>query len=137
MPCGLLSDLGDFLQRLADDFLNSIDFGKISDRHHADQFLIRVQNEQPPLSDSALGSKDYSRLPVAIILGGGYDDASTDLMMKAAAGIKPIPWLRPDLTKPAPPLGPEYGKVLVARVKELLARLEKEGKMNEEKVHWY
>ena len=57
--------------------------------------------------------------------------------MKASAGIRPIPWLRPDTTKPAPPLGPEYGKALVARVKELLARLEQEGKMGEEIVRWY
>ncbi|KAI3325315.1 hypothetical protein HD806DRAFT_533904 [Xylariaceae sp. AK1471] len=81
--------------------------------------------------------KDYSKSPVAIILGGGYDDAGIEVMMKASEGTKPIPWLRPDLTKLAPPLGPDYGKVLVARVKELLAQLHKDGKMNEERVHWY
>ncbi len=103
----------------------------------ATQIPSILRSEQSPPSDSVLGSKDYSKLPIAIILGGGYDDAGIDLMMKASAGIKPIPWLRPDLTKPAPPLGPEYGKALVARIKELLAYLDKEGKMNEEKVHWY
>lgn len=58
-------------------------------------------------------------------------------MMKAATGIHPVPWLRPDLSKPAPPLGPEYGKALVARIKKLVPELEKEGKMLEEKVVWY
>ncbi|KAI0550416.1 hypothetical protein F4679DRAFT_583660 [Xylaria curta] len=96
-----------------------------------------LRGEQSPPSDSALGSKDYSKPPVAIVLGGGFDDAGVNVIKKASEGIKPIPWLRPDLTKPAPPLGPEYGKAMVARAKALLAQLEKEGKMNEEKVHLY
>ncbi|RYC53934.1 hypothetical protein CHU98_g12276 [Xylaria longipes] len=96
-----------------------------------------LKGDQSPASDSALGSKDYSRPPVAIILGGGYNGADADVMRKASEGIKPLPWLRPDLTKPAPPLGPEYGKAMVARVKELLSQLEKEGKMNDDQVHWY
>lgn len=61
-------------------------------------------------------------------------------MMKAVAenhGAKPVPWLRPDLAKPAPPLGPEYGKALVARIKVLLAELQANGEMNEAKVQWY
>ncbi|KAK3395194.1 hypothetical protein B0H63DRAFT_462791 [Podospora didyma] len=96
-----------------------------------------LKGETSPPADSELGSKDYSKPPVAVILGGGYEDAGIELMMKASAGTKPIPWLRPDLTKPAPPLGPEYGKALVARIKDLLAQLEKDGKMDEEAVQWY
>ncbi|KAI3329514.1 hypothetical protein F4824DRAFT_506093 [Ustulina deusta] len=96
-----------------------------------------LKGDQSPPSHSALGSKDYSKSPVAIIMGGAFDDAGIEAMMKASEGIKPIPWLRPDLTKPTPPLGPEYGKAMVARVKVLLEQLKKEGKMNEEKVHWY
>ncbi|KAI1392891.1 uncharacterized protein F4822DRAFT_144881 [Hypoxylon trugodes] len=96
-----------------------------------------LKGEQAVPSDSTLGSKDYSKPPVAIILGGGYDDAGAEVMMKASSGIKPMPWLRPDLSKAAPPLGPEYGKALVARIKELLAQLQKQGEMNEEKVQWY
>ncbi|KAJ8127984.1 hypothetical protein O1611_g5652 [Lasiodiplodia mahajangana] len=96
-----------------------------------------LQGGQSPPSDSALGSKDYSQTPVAIILGGAFNDADIDVMMEASKGTKPIPWLRPDLTKPAPPLGPEYGKAMVARTKELLAQLSQDGRMNEEKVHWY
>ncbi len=96
-----------------------------------------LKGDQSPPSDSALGSKDYSKSPVAIIMGGAFDDAGIEVMMKASEGIKPVPWLRPDLTKPTPPLGPEYGNAMVARVKVLLEQLKKEGKMNEEKVHWY
>lgn len=93
--------------------------------------------EQSPPSDSQVGSKDYSEKPVAVFLGGGYTDADAEVMMKAAEGIHPVPWLRPDLSKPAPPLGPEYGKAMVARIKELMCELAKEGKMKEEKVFWY
>ncbi|KAI0512912.1 hypothetical protein F5B22DRAFT_637499 [Xylaria bambusicola] len=96
-----------------------------------------LRGDQQPPSDSRLGSKDYSKPPVAVILGAAFDDGDTAVMMEAAAGIKPIPWLRPDLTKATPPVGPEYGKALVARIKVLLAQLEKEGKMNEETVQWY
>ncbi|KAI0450383.1 hypothetical protein F5B21DRAFT_508224 [Xylaria acuta] len=96
-----------------------------------------LKGSQPPSSDSALGSKDYSRPPVAVILGGGFDDADFGVIRKAAEGIKPLPWLRADLAKPAPPVGPEYGKAIVVRVKELLSRLEKEGQMNEDKIHLY
>ncbi|KAK7746394.1 hypothetical protein SLS53_002353 [Cytospora paraplurivora] len=96
-----------------------------------------LRGEQPPSSDSELGSKDYSMKPVAIILGAGYDDAGVEVLRKASTGIYPIPWLRPDLSKPAPPLGPEYGKALVGRIKELLPQLEKEGKSNSEEVFWF
>ncbi|KAI1122054.1 hypothetical protein F5Y10DRAFT_254997 [Nemania abortiva] len=102
-----------------------------------DQIPAILQDKQPPPPDPELGSKDYSRTPIAVILGGGYNDNDTEVMMKASEGIKPIPWLRPDSTKSAPAIGPEYGKALVARVKELLAQLSEDGKMNEEKVHFY
>lgn len=88
-------------------------------------------------SGSELGSKDYSQKPIAVILGGGYDDEGIKAMMEASKNIHPIPWLRPDLSLPTPPLGPEYGKVMVARVKERLATLEKTGPMNDENVIWY
>lgn len=95
------------------------------------------RGEPSPPAESQLGSKDYSQKPVAVILGGAYTDADTEAMMTAAAGIHPVPWLRPDRGKPAPPLGPEYGKALVARIKTLLSELEKEDRMKEEQVVWY
>jgi hypothetical protein len=104
----------------------------------AAQIPAIFKGEQQVETTSALGSHDYSQKPVAVILGGGYDDAGTEVMMKAAAGIHPVPWLRPDLSKPAPPVGtPEYGQALVQRIKLLLAQLEQEGKMREEKVVYY
>lgn len=102
-----------------------------------EQIPAIFRGEAPLSSDSELGTKDYSQKPIAVLLGAGYDDEGTKVMMEASKGIHAIPWLRPDMTKPAPPLGPEYGKALVQRIKELVAELEREGKMNEEKVFWY
>lgn len=71
-------------------------------------------------------------------MGAAYDDSGAGVMMEASAGIHPIPWLRPDITLPAPPFSaPEYGKAVAQRIKVLLAQLEKEGKMHEEKVFRY
>ncbi|KAI9147244.1 hypothetical protein HJFPF1_13280 [Paramyrothecium foliicola] len=96
-----------------------------------------LKGEQSIPSDSEIGTQDYSRPPICVILGGGYTDADTEAMMTAAKGLRAVPWLRPDLTKPAPPLGPEYGKALVRRIKELIPQLESEKKMNEAKVVYY
>ncbi|KXX83074.1 hypothetical protein MMYC01_200487 [Madurella mycetomatis] len=104
----------------------------------ATQIPAILRGEQEVETISALGSHDYAKKPVAVIMGGGYQDDGIELMMKASAGIHPIPWLRPDLTIPAPPFGtPDYGKALVQRIKVLLAQLEQDGNMHEEKVFRY
>lgn len=75
-----------------------------------------------------------------MLLGAGYDDAAVEEMRKACkdAGVtNGIPWLRPDTTKPAPPLGPEYGKALVARIKELMGHLADQHKLDEDAVLYY
>jgi hypothetical protein len=97
--------------------------------------ILRGETDVP--SDSALGSKNYSRGIRAIILGAGYDDEATEILRNAARGIKSLPWLRPDLSKPAPPLGPEYGKALVARIKETVKELQGNGKMEEDAIVYY
>jgi hypothetical protein len=102
-----------------------------------EQIPAILRGDKSVSSDSQLGSKDYSKTPICIILGGGYDDASTEILMNAAKDVKSLPWLRPDSSKPSPPVGPEYGKALVQRIKELIPQLEKDGKMNEAKVFWY
>ncbi|KAK6217904.1 hypothetical protein LQW54_003192 [Pestalotiopsis sp. IQ-011] len=105
----------------------------------AAQIPAILNGEKAVPSDTELGSKDYSRPPICVILGGGYDDAAIKLMMTAAKdhSNRPVPWLRPDLTKPAPPLGPEYGKALVRRIKELIPELERENKLNTAEEQWY
>ncbi|TKW52965.1 hypothetical protein CTA1_3924 [Colletotrichum tanaceti] len=91
----------------------------------------------PHAETSTIGSGNYAAAPRAVILGGAFDDAAVAVLRKAvadaqeggSADVRRVPWLRQDPDKPAPPLGPEYGKAMVARVKEALARLEAEGKL--------
>lgn len=101
------------------------------------QIPALLRGEQDIPSDSSLGSKNYTRLASAIVLGAGYDDQQIDLLRSAAQGLKPIPWLRPDTSKPAPPLGPAYGAAMVARVKEALADLQAQNKMNDDAVVYF
>lgn len=61
-------------------------------------------------------------------------------MMKAVSersDAKRVPWLRADTSKPAPPLGPEYGKAMVQRSKECLGGLAETDAMEEMKVHFF
>jgi hypothetical protein len=70
-------------------------------------------------------------------LGGGYSDEEIREIREASVGIKSIPWLRPDTNKPAPPLGPEYGKAMVARIKDTVKDLNEKEKMSQDAVVWY
>lgn len=41
------------------------------------------------------------------------------------------------MSKPAPPLGPEYGKALVARIKETFVDLQKSARLDEDVEVYY
>ncbi|PWY80281.1 hypothetical protein BO94DRAFT_537156 [Aspergillus sclerotioniger CBS 115572] len=101
------------------------------------QIPALLQGEEDVTFDSELGSKDHSRGVAAIVLGGGYEGAGIQLMREAAKGIKPVPWLRPDMSKPAPPLGPEYRKAMVERIKVTAKELQEKGTMSEDEVMYY
>lgn len=63
-----------------------------------------------------------------MLLGAGYDDEAVAELREACKDAgSGISWLRPDTSKPAPPLGSEYGKALVARMKELMGTLGEQG----------
>ncbi|KAJ4356034.1 uncharacterized protein N0V89_004061 [Didymosphaeria variabile] len=101
------------------------------------QIPALLRGEKEVTSDSGLGSKNYERAVEAVLLGAGYSDEEVEEMREASAGIKSMPWLRPDTSKPAPPLGPEYGKALVARIKKTLKELNEKGNMSKDAVVWY
>ena len=88
-------------------------------------------------SNSELGSKNYENSPEAVLLGAGYSEQDIEGMREASKDFKRVPWLRPDTTKAAPPLGPEYGQALVARIKETIKELSKKGKLAEDTIIWY
>ncbi|KAJ4366952.1 hypothetical protein N0V83_007482 [Neocucurbitaria cava] len=45
-----------------------------------------------------LGSQNYAKKPVAVAVGGGFDDEMFE-QMKAATEGKEVVWVRPDLSK--------------------------------------
>ncbi|KXH36746.1 hypothetical protein CSIM01_03140 [Colletotrichum simmondsii] len=85
---------------------------------------------------STIGSGNYASPPRAIVLGGAFDEEAVKSLQNAvveqgaAAASRKVPWLRHDGSKAAPPPGPEYGKAMVARVREKLGLLEVEGKLD-------
>ncbi|KAK1633418.1 hypothetical protein BDP81DRAFT_397306 [Colletotrichum phormii] len=85
---------------------------------------------------STIGSGNYASPPRAVVLGGAFDEEAVKMLQKAVAeqgtASRKIPWLRHDGSKAAPPPGPEYGKAMVARVRERLGLLEGEGKLDGE-----
>ncbi|GJC85907.1 hypothetical protein ColLi_08745 [Colletotrichum liriopes] len=108
--------------------------------------LLASRPPPPHPETSTIGSGNYAAAPRAVVLGGAFDDAATAALREAvagaraqSAGVRKVPWLRQDSSKPAPPLGPEYGKAMVVRVKEALARLQGEGKLDGgyEGDEWY
>ncbi|KAK7920763.1 hypothetical protein PG985_008785 [Apiospora marii] len=105
-----------------------------------------LSGEAPSMPSSHLGSKRYGTgealRPRVIILGGAYSDGSIEkideevqlllLRTRAAptAATTKIPFLKASQTAAMPPLGPEYGKKMVQRVKACLRNLEEEGKFD-------
>ncbi|OJJ50232.1 hypothetical protein ASPZODRAFT_13320 [Penicilliopsis zonata CBS 506.65] len=97
--------------------------------------ILRGESVSPT---NEYGTHDYSKTPDAVVLGGGYDEQDISTMRAACQGVKNnIPWLRPDMTKPTPPLGPEYGKAMVQRVKVALAELREKETPSEDGIEWF
>ena len=99
--------------------------------------LLRGETPKSSTDIEDIGTKNYSKPPAVVILGAGYDDSQIAEMREACEGKSSIPWLRPDISKPAPPLGPAYGKALVDRIKVLLKELAEEGKLEGDAVYFY
>ncbi|KAL2880480.1 hypothetical protein SGCOL_004200 [Colletotrichum sp. CLE4] len=101
--------------------------------------LLTSKTTTPPPQHpdtSTIGSGNYASSPRAVVLGGAFDEEAIKMLQKAVAeqgtASRKIPWLRHDGSKAAPPPGPEYGKAMVARVREKLGLLEGEGKLDGE-----
>jgi hypothetical protein len=84
-----------------------------------------------------VGSQNCSKKPVAVVTGGGYDDARFKLMKDACQGKGSVSWLRPDMGYSMPPLGRQYGAIMVDRVKRGIGGLIECGKLGEDGVFIY
>lgn len=98
---------------------------------------LLLQGKSLEKSDN-VGTQNYTQPPVAVVTGGAYDDESVSKMREACKddSVRKVPWLRPDLSVSMPPLGPEYGKAMVARIKVAMKKLEDEGKMKGDGIHF-
>lgn len=90
-----------------------------------------------PSDQHNLGTKNYSKAPVAVILGRMYDDANFAEMREACKGRSNVPWLRQDPSKPEPPLGNGFAEVMVERMKACLSNLAAQGRFNQDGVYLY
>ncbi|KAK7977911.1 hypothetical protein PG996_003962 [Apiospora saccharicola] len=107
-----------------------------------------LRGEAPSTPNSHLGSRRYGMgealRPRAIVSGGAHEDGIIErigeelqrllLHTQASPPTAPIrtkvPFLKANQTATMPPLGPEYGKKIVQRVKACLQKLEEEGKFD-------
>lgn len=99
---------------------------------------ILLDGDAPsPIPTTNIGSKNYSRGVAAVIIGGGYDDDAVAQIRKACEGKSRVPWMRPDMSTPTPPFGPQFAAALGGRVKICLKRLGEEGQMGADGMFLY
>ncbi|PVH69341.1 hypothetical protein DL98DRAFT_473884 [Cadophora sp. DSE1049] len=99
-------------------------------------FVLRA--EAPPEGENHnLGTHNYSKPAAAIFAGAAYDDAGFQQMREACKGVSKVPWLRPDMSVPRPPLGPGYAEHIVGRIKKCMRKIREEGRMGEDGVYFY
>lgn len=77
-----------------------------------------------------IGTGNLSTPVKAIVLGGAYDADAVSKMREAVGQGPQVPWLSQDPDVPTPPLGPEYGKAMVVRVKEALWKMQASGRLD-------
>ncbi|KAM0743797.1 hypothetical protein ACQRIT_001111 [Beauveria bassiana] len=101
-----------------------------------------LKGSAPETAASSVGTGNIADGAKAVILGGGYDDNDFEMMRKAVDATtlerRPV-WLRNDLSVAMPPPGPEYGKAVVVRVKNLLRKLDKENSLDgaDSNMYWF
>ncbi|KAH7136811.1 hypothetical protein B0J13DRAFT_560082 [Dactylonectria estremocensis] len=98
-----------------------------------------LKGVMPEVKSSDIGSGNLNGAIKAVVLGAAYEEDLINVMREAASQVANIPWIRQDTSLPTPPLGPEYGKAMVVRVKESLGKLESSGSLGvgEGGMFWY
>lgn len=104
---------------------------------HEIPLILKDDPEQIPPHTNDLGTNDFSSPIQAVVFGGGYsqDDCAHIREVCAQRGVtRKLPFLVADTSKPAPPLGPEYGKAILKRAKDAILALEVESKMGKNEL---
>ncbi|KAL6892019.1 hypothetical protein GGI43DRAFT_386894 [Trichoderma evansii] len=86
-------------------------------------------------SDTFMGTGDYTRSPVAILIGSWYNDQMIQDFQSSVSGFSTLLWLRVDKYISSPPLGPQYSIVVGRRIKARLLDLVKSGAESPDYVH--
>lgn len=82
-----------------------------------------------------MGTGDYTRPPVAILVGSWYNDQMIQDFQHSTSDFPPLLWLRVDKTISSPPLGPQYSIVVGRRIKAKLLELVVTGGESPDFVH--
>jgi hypothetical protein len=82
-----------------------------------------------------MGTGDYTRLPIAILVGSWYDDQMIRDFQDSVSNFPPILWLRVDKNISSPPLGPKYSIVVGRRIKARLLELAVSGAESPDFIH--
>ncbi|OAA53371.1 hypothetical protein ISF_08852 [Cordyceps fumosorosea ARSEF 2679] len=140
--CGRREAIGEAVAAGLQPEYELVHFVKTPEAGVADLPLVLAGRVPTSTAPSSVGTGNVARGAAAVILGGGYGDEDYAVMRKAvdAAALKRrTVWLRNNLSVAMPPPGPEYGKAVVVRVKDLLARLGGEGRLDGEDggAYWY
>ncbi|KAI5456010.1 hypothetical protein BGZ63DRAFT_367878 [Mariannaea sp. PMI_226] len=98
-----------------------------------------LQGKLPDSRASSIGSGNLSNRVKAVVFGGAYDDDMISSIREAASKVAKVAWVKQDKTKATPPLGPEYGKAMVSRVRASLEELQASGKLDDSEggMFWY
>lgn len=97
------------------------------------------QGQTPPTGGfEGVSTRNYSKKPAGVFLGAGFDDDEIAEIRKVCDGKSCIPWMRADMNVPRPPLDePGYAENMVDRVKALWKRMEGNGDLAKDGVHYY
>ncbi|KAI8940785.1 hypothetical protein NX059_002051 [Plenodomus lindquistii] len=104
--------------------------------------LLSSQPLPPDSSRDNLGSQNYTKPPIAIALGGGFNDESFEQIKDACKDAPGTIWLRADISGMTGPPKPDemakYGQSTAERLEKKFAELKvgQEGGV-EEGVFWF
>lgn len=82
-----------------------------------------------------MGTGDYTRQPIAILVGSWYDDQMIQDFQSSVSDFPPLLWLRVDKSISSPPLGPQYSILVGRRIKARLLELLVTGAESPDFVH--